>query len=392
MSVSDDADLRFPETSFSIQLWMKAANSHIDISGIVRKATIDSNDVVGYRVALLNNNKVNFLLGSGSIIGGQALQAVTDSDLTDGEWHLISCVCDRSNDTISIYVDGEIEDTTDISAIGSISNTEQLTLIPANVTGFSLGTVGIYDTAITEQQIQDFLACNLVAEHLEVTSPEHGFVDEDLVTLFGIVRIDGTSFDGVYEIADATGDTFKLKDIETNEYIDGSLLGEYDETATVIPVAKEIEGLGHLEGRTVAILADGVVHDQLEVESGEITLDDYYNTVIVGLPYESEFRSLPVSLLTQSGTSRGWLKKTKRIYLEFIRSLGAVYGAPDGDLRPIRFAPYTDAQDGTEPFTGLQELPLLAGFDKDAVVRVVQRKPLPFMLTRMIREVDLNAG
>ena len=227
---------------------------------------------------------------------------------------------------------------------------------------------------------------------LEVTSPEHGFVDEDLVTLFGIVRIDGTSFDGVYEIADATGDTFKLKDIETNEYIDGSLLGEYDETATVIPVAKEIEGLGHLEGRTVAILADGVVHDQLEVESGEITLDDYYNTVIIGLPYESEFRSLPVSLLTQSGTSRGWLKKTKRIYLEFIRSLGAVYGAPDGDLRPIRFAPYTDAQDGTEPFTGLQELPLLAGFDKDAVVRVVQRKPLPFMLTRMIREVDLNAG
>lgn len=57
-----------------------------------------------------------------------------------------------------------------------------------------------------------------------------------------------------------------------------------------------ITGLGHLEGETVAILADGFVMEQRAVASGSITLDNPATVVHVGLPYVAEFETLEVTM------------------------------------------------------------------------------------------------
>ena len=58
--------------------------------------------------------------------------------------------------------------------------------------------------------------------------------------------------------------------------------------------ADVISGLGHLEGKTVSILADGAVHPQRVVTGGSITLDIEASTVQIGLPIEADLRTRPV--------------------------------------------------------------------------------------------------
>ncbi|WP_204311451.1 hypothetical protein, partial [Stenotrophomonas maltophilia] len=52
--------------------------------------------------------------------------------------------------------------------------------------------------------------------------------------------------------------------------------------------ATTISGLGHLEGKTVSILADGNVAPQAVVSGGSITLDGPSLVVHVGLPITAE--------------------------------------------------------------------------------------------------------
>src|SRR6185369_3360515 len=52
---------------------------------------------------------------------------------------------------------------------------------------------------------------------------------------------------------------------------------------------KHIIGLGHLEGKTVAALADAHVHPQVVVTAGAIDLQYCACVIHVGLPYDSDF-------------------------------------------------------------------------------------------------------
>jgi hypothetical protein len=51
-------------------------------------------------------------------------------------------------------------------------------------------------------------------------------------------------------------------------------------------------GLGHLEGRTVKVLADGALHPERVVTGGAITLDHAASKVLVGLGYTSRLKTL----------------------------------------------------------------------------------------------------
>ena len=64
-------------------------------------------------------------------------------------------------------------------------------------------------------------------------------------------------------------------------------------------------GLSHLEGRDVAVLADGNVIHGLTVENGKITLKHPASVVHVGLPYRAELETLDLTLPRQDGTQQG---------------------------------------------------------------------------------------
>lgn len=79
-----------------------------------------------------------------------------------------------------------------------------------------------------------------------------------------------------------------------------------------------VQGLSHLEGCEVAVLADGAVQSNALVRDGAITLASAASVVHVGLPYTATYRSMRIEAAAADGTAQG---KTKRINKAVFRLL-----------------------------------------------------------------------
>ncbi len=153
-----------------------------------------------------------------------------------------------------------------------------------------------------------------------------------------------------------------------------------------------ISGLSHLEGKTVAILADGGVETPQVVSNGAITLDTAASVVHVGLPYTATLQPMPLEGGTQDGTSQGRMKQINRVVLRFLETLGGKVGPDEDNLLPIpNLAPDSQLMNNPPPlFTGDVEIPWGAGSSRDASVVVVQDQPLPMTLLGMIVEMSTD--
>lgn len=78
----------------------------------------------------------------------------------------------------------------------------------------------------------------------------------------------------------------------------------------------EIDGLGHLEGKTLVGLADGRYVNDLVVKDGKVELGTECNYAIVGLPYEGYFVPNSINAGAQAGASQG---KVQRVHSATIR-------------------------------------------------------------------------
>ena len=96
--------------------------------------------------------------------------------------------------------------------------------------------------------------------------------------------------------------------------------------------ATVITGLDYLEGKTVAILADGQVQPQQKVQNGQITLAAAAKVVHVGLPYKARVRTLCGDLNTQSGSIAAKKKRYVGAMISFVDSRGAKVGRLDDKL------------------------------------------------------------
>ena len=145
--------------------------------------------------------------------------------------------------------------------------------------------------------------------------------------------------------------------------------------------ATEISGLDHLEGETVAILADGGVIPQQVVTGGTITLPAAASKVHVGLPYVSELETLPIGD-TQGGV--GNRKKVVKVRARVERSRGLWVGPDRNNM--------TEQKRDALWSKGLktEEIEVLTVPDNKEVVTCVmqQRDPLPLSILALIPEVD----
>jgi len=110
-----------------------------------------------------------------------------------------------------------------------------------------------------------------------------------------------------------------------------------------------VNGLSHLEGKNVSVLADGYViaspnnsdYDVLTVTGGTINLPKPYGVIRVGLPYISDLETLDID--TPSGPSLKTRKiSVANVVLEVEKSRGGFAGPPTGPT-------------ATDPLNGLDE-------------------------------------
>lgn len=148
-------------------------------------------------------------------------------------------------------------------------------------------------------------------------------------------------------------------------------------------------GLSHLEGKTVAILADGFDCTPQVVTGGLVNLEYPAVVVHVGLPYVSDFETLDIT--DQGKDIRANQKRINRVSLVLLDSLGVMAG-PDADhLTEYKQRVDEFYDDQTTPLTGITDsISIPADWNKPGRIFVRQDRPLPLSILAAIPEVDLG--
>ncbi len=149
-----------------------------------------------------------------------------------------------------------------------------------------------------------------------------------------------------------------------------------------------ISGLWHLNGNTVDILADGEVLPRQVVVNGGVTLPAPASIVIVGLPYTSDFMSLPLVVDGAQAAGQGTTKNVNRVHLRVTAS-SLVKAGPSFDTLTSYPARDVVTPLGSPPALRNGELSFTIGpnWNQDAGLSVRQDAPLPLTLLAMTLEV-----
>jgi hypothetical protein len=121
-------------------------------------------------------------------------------------------------------------------------------------------------------------------------------------------------------------------DIAT-EWQGSDLFVEYTNPGTTLT------GLGHLEEKTVSVVADGVPLADKVVSGGSITLPASYGHVVVGLPFTATLAPMHFVLDYEfTGTTKGSRVSTHKANILFKDTYSAKAGQTEATAEPVRFA------------------------------------------------------
>ena len=139
-----------------------------------------------------------------------------------------------------------------------------------------------------------------------------------------------------------------------------------------------LSGLYHLEGQSVAILANGATHPDETVSGGGITLDYSSTTTAVGFSYTSEMQTMRIESGSEDGTSQGKPKRIHAVTLRLFETVGIEVGNSSSEIDRIPFRDSSMLMDqGIPLFTGDKEIEFPGGFDNDDRIYVRQSQVLP---------------
>lgn len=150
-------------------------------------------------------------------------------------------------------------------------------------------------------------------------------------------------------------------------------------------------GLDHLEGETLAVVADGAVHPDVTVSSGAVTLDYAASQVHIGYAYNSDGKMLRIEAGAQDGVSLG---KTRRMHTAAFllhRTLGLSVGMSFDALDDVVFRTSADDDDTAVPlFTGILRVPLDGGYDTENQLCWRQSQPLPGTILAIMPQQEVQ--
>lgn len=171
------------------------------------------------------------------------------------------------------------------------------------------------------------------------------------------------------------------KDPQDQVFLDASVTRKADTAFT------ELEGLAHLEGREIGVLADGNPISGLVVSGGKIVLPRPMMCVHAGLTYEAELQTLPAALADGSGTLQDRKRRLVSVTLKMSDSRGGYAGTDETHLDEL-------VQRSAEPFnapialqTGDYTLTLAGTHGLMPSVIFRQIDPLPVTLLAVISRI-----
>lgn len=151
-------------------------------------------------------------------------------------------------------------------------------------------------------------------------------------------------------------------------------------------------GLGHLEGKTVDVLADGVPMPQQVVVGGSITLPRSAKSLQAGLHYTTRIKTLTPEVQGPGGSAQGNSMRVSEITLRFLETAGCRVRGPKGLDQTIAFRNLgANVLDKAVPlFSGDKRIESLGWERGEASIEITQDLPLPFHLLCVIQKITIN--
>ncbi len=147
-----------------------------------------------------------------------------------------------------------------------------------------------------------------------------------------------------------------------------------------------LSGLWHLEGRKVAILADGSVQPPATVSNGTVSIPRVAGRILAGLPYTCDLETLDI----ESGppTLQGRVKRVQEVVLRVKATRGLAVG-PDAD-RLVEIKERFDEVHGapTSLMTGDERVLIDPSWNGNGRVLVRQAWPLPATVVAIVPRLE----
>ena len=148
--------------------------------------------------------------------------------------------------------------------------------------------------------------------------------------------------------------------------------------------------LDHLEGETVAILADGAVYPAQTVSGGQVVLSQAVSKAAAGLGFQYVLEPMRIDTQSRAGSSRGSLAKIPELVLSFLKTGGAKYGASTAALFEIDWRTTEVYDSPPELFTGDKLVTLDGGFDPENPIVISGEDPLPCTVRAIVARLDVT--
>lgn len=146
-----------------------------------------------------------------------------------------------------------------------------------------------------------------------------------------------------------------------------------------------ISGLSHLEGATVAVLADGATHPDCVVSGGTITLQRAASKVHVGYACPARMQTMRLNAGAQDGTSQGKTARINKASIRILESLGLKYGQSFDKLDEVDFrTALMDMDNPPDLHTGDVVVDWPGEYDTKPWLCIEQPYPLPSTIVSLM--------
>jgi hypothetical protein len=206
-----------------------------------------------------------------------------------------------------------------------------------------------------------------------------------------------TDLNDAIVLSDAAGNQYRCRIIGTTSTfvaqvkVDGTIPVALRNTPTSLwTFARDtFTGLTHLEGKTVSILADGAVVPQQVVVSGTVSLPRAASYITVGLPFESDIQTLPLTM-NVDGFGQGRMKNINKAWIKVEKSSGIFIG-PDAD-HLVEYKQRTTETYGVAPTPKSEEVlvMLTPSWSNGGQIYIRQSDPLPLTVVGLTLEAAIG--
>lgn len=306
-----------------------------------------------------------------------------------GDGVLVSMSIEKDQEAIGFArhtTDGEYESVASIP----YNNEDQVwAIVKRTINGVTKRYVEVFedgletDCAVTGSVVETAVTvCAWAAGVVTMTQVAHGYSSGNLIRHSGFTP---SGYNGEHTITVTGVDTYTFP------------LAADPGAVTVLGTAAKAtvtwSGFGHLEAKTLDIVADGYVATPKTVIGGVITLDQAAYSIEGGLHYKTTIQDLPPEIPTGTGTSQGNAMSIHSVTVRLYKTKGGtINGQP---ILSRRFSSGPVLNQPIPEFTGDKSVENLgwgkAGSgDSDGTVTIEQDQPLPLHVLAIIKKLTVN--